>query len=230
MEDIKNSKPRKKNLFISIAAGLAAMILFLAVFNNISRKNAVFYEGGGRYSAFMTTDAGISSEYSGLEIELRSDGNCTAFLGEKQEKGKWSRAGDRIEIAFGKHRFTGTMGNELLELTNDASSATISLRTDSGQTDETELPNGTWKLISITDGFSVYSDEILKKIGYDDTYINIDKDGKGRADILKGGESDIKAEGEYISYKGMLLEYTFSDDQLSVKYTDDVTLTFGRQT
>jgi len=230
MEEEKRGKPQKKIVLISIAAGLAAMVIFIAAYYMISfRRKTVVYDGEGKYSAIMSTDAGISSEYSGLDIALESDGSCTVILGEKSEKGGWSRTGDRIEISLGRHRYSGTIEGDKLELTdNGSSSVIITLKKNIDKPDLTEIPVGNWKILSVTDGFTVYSDDMLKKIGYDGTYLKIDEDGRGTADILNGGESDIKVEGEYISYKGMKLKYTFSEGQLSVSYSDDVALIFGK--
>ena len=229
MENEKPKKPTGKQLLISAAAGVIATAIFLAAYYFFfSQGENVFYEGEGKYTAFMASGSGVSSETGGMEIELKSDGKCYVNLNGKSKSGKWKRAGDRIEITLGRHKMTGTLTGELLELMSDEAGETrISfLKKDTAET--AEIPTGHWKLVSVTDGFSVYSEEMLKKLGYDGSYIEIDETGKGTAELFGSGENGIAVNGKYISYNGMLLACSFSENQLSVSYSDGVTLMFEK--
>ena len=230
MENEKQNKPSGKPILLSIAAGLAAMLLFLAAYYYISsQRKAVFYEGEGKYTAFTADGAGVSSEYSGMEIVLKSDGGCKVILGDKEKNGKWKRAGDRIEITVGRRKMTGALTGNRLEIMSDGTGAVrIGLLKDADTAQTAEIPAGHWKLVSVTDGFSVYSEELLKKLGYDGAYLAIDETGKGTAELFGSAENEITIENSYINYNGMLLAYSFSENQLSVRYADGVTLTFEK--
>ena len=232
-DKVKNEKQNKtsgKAILLSAAAGLAAMLLFLAAYYFISsQRKAVFYEGEGKYTAFAADSAGVSSEYSGMEIELKSNGKCYVNLNEKSGNGKWKRVGDRIEITVGRRKMTGTLTGDRLEITSDGTGAVrIGLLKDADTAQTEDIPAGYWKLVSVTDGFSLYSEELLKKLGYDGAYFAIDETGKGTAKLLDNAENGIAVKGNHISYNGMLLAYSFSENQLSVSYADGVTLTFEK--
>lgn len=235
MEENKNRPQEKKNMrikriLISAAVGAAAMMIFLAAYYLISgAQRDTFYDGAGEYSAFMADGAGIESAFSGVEIRLMSDGNCTITFDGRSEKGKWSRSGDAVDILFGAESFSGTISGNFLEISyGDSGSDRIILK-KSGDTAETSaIPAGSWKIAEITDVFSVYPKDILEKTGYGDSYLVIDGMGTGSADIFGQGEAEISADGKYIHYKGLLLEYTFSDKQLVIRYSDGVSLVFEK--
>ena len=228
MDEEKRGRVSGKTVLLSIAAGIIALAIFLAAYYFFfSQRESVFYEGEGRYTAVMASGSGVSGEYGGMEVELLSDGNCRITLGEKNEKGKWKRIGDRVEISVGRQKMTGTLIGDTLEIMSGDSKTKISFfNTESVKT--AEIPAGSWKLVSVTDGFSVYSDDTLRKLGYEDSYIEIGENGKGTAKILTQVESEITVEGEYINLNGMLLPFSFSEDQLSVSYAEGVTLAFEK--
>ena len=220
----------KKQIIISIAAGIAAMAIFLAIYFFISsqRKN-IFYEGEGSYSAFMSLDEGILSEYGGLEIELASDGKCIVTVGGQSKKGKWTRAGERIEINVGGKKFTGSMDKNNLELTySEASPTVIFLAKEGTVTAAGKIPSGKWRIISLTDGDTFYPEEMLEKSGFGSSYIELDENGEGTADILNNGLGLISVTAEYIKYKGIFFRYSILDNQLTLNYSDTVTLVFEK--
>ena len=228
MENEKQNRNSRKTIFLSIAAGLIATALFLAAYYFIfSQKETVFYEGAGRYTAVMASGSGVSSEYGGMEIELRSDGKCYVNLNKKRRNGRWKRAGDRVEITALGQKLTGTLIGDTLEIMSDASpTRIILLNTDSMKT--AAIPEGRWKLVSVMDGDSVYTEDMLRKLGYEDSYIEIGENGEGTAKILTQGEREITVEGEYINMKGILLPFSFSENQLSISYAEGVTLSFEK--
>lgn len=227
MENEKPEKPTGKRLLISITAGVAAMALFLVSYYFLqSKREKVFYEGAGRYTAVMASGSGVSSEFGGMEIVLQPNGSCTVILGDKEKNGQWKRAGDRVEIIVGRQKLSGTLIGDTLEIMSDQSPTRISLlNTESMKT--AALPAGSWKLSSVTDGFSAYTGEMLRKLGYEGSYIEIGENGKGTAKLLTQ-ESEITVTGEFINFRGMLLPFSFSENQLSIMYSEGVTLSFEK--
>ena len=227
MEIEKPKKPTGKRLLISIAAGVAAMALFLAVYYFLqSKREKVFYEGAGRYAAVMASGSGVSSEYGGMEIVLCSDGSCTVILGDQGKNGQWKRAGDRVEITVGGQKLTGALIGDTLEIMSGTSPTRISLLNTEAMK-PAAIPEGRWKLSSVTDGDSVYTGEMLRKLGYDGSYLEIGENGKGTAKLFTQ-ESEITVGGEFINFRGRLLPFSFSDNQLSLMYSEGVTLSFEK--
>lgn len=220
---------RAKQILLAAAAGMAAVVLFLAAYYIITGtgKN-VYYDGAGEYCAFMSSTDGIASESSGLEIELLSNGECAVKLNGKSRKGKWSRTDNIIRLTVGGEKFSGTISENAIELTRDSDTTSIALRKSDHAADEKPIPSGRWMLAQLTDVFSVYTKDALEQTGYGNSYLIIDADGRGSADILGQGEAEISADGEYIHYNGQMLKYTFSDKALIVKYSDGVTLDFEK--
>ena len=227
MENEKPKDPTGKRLLISIAAGVIAMAIFLAAYYfSFSQRENVFYEGEGKYTAVMASGSGVSSEFGGMEIVLQSDGKCYVNLNEKTGKGKWKRAGDRVEITALGQKLTGTLIGDMLEIMSDQSPTRISLlNTETMKT--AVIPEGRWKLTAVTDGFSVYSEEMLRKLGYEGSYIEIGENGKGTAKLFTQ-EGEITAAGEFMNFRGRLLPFSFSENQLTVSYAEGVTLSFEK--
>ncbi len=229
MENEKLSRNPRNPLLFSIAAGLTAMALFLALYYLFSsQRKDVFFEGEGKYIAFMASAGGVSSETGGMEIELKSDGKCYVNLNGKSKTGKWKRAGDRIEITVGRHKMTGAFTGELLELMSDEAGETRIgfLKKDTAET--AEIPTGHWKLVSVTDVEEVYTEALLRKLGYEDSYIEIYETGSGTAKLLHEPESEITVVGDYINCQGMLLPFSFSEDQMVISYAEGMTLSFEK--
>lgn len=227
MDEEKRGQAFGKTLLLSAAAGVLAMALFLAAYYLCSsHKKNVFYEGEGRYTAVAASVSGLTSEFGGMEIELQSDGSCTVILGDKEKSGKWTRIGDRVELTAARQKMTGTLTGDRLEIMRGDSPTVISFIKEPEQKKKSEIPAGHWKLISITDGDCVYSEELLRKLGYDDFSIEIDGSGKGTADLFGHAENDIAVTEETISFNGVIFPFSFSENRLSINYAEGVILAF----
>lgn len=219
-------------LALSALTGLVALAIFLGVYGYIvMRPTAETAERAGVYVLRAAECDGLaadSADTAELTLELNADGTCRIIARDEARRGHWKSEGGAMTLICGATQLRGLFSGDTLSLNGGFAGTAVLALTREGDGGDVAAPVGQFILRAIDDNGRGYSGGVIDGTECAEWYINLKRNGEGRARIFADAPESVRVDGGRIILRSMRLECALDDDVLTVNYPGGVTLFFER--